>query len=185
MLPPPARSPRRPPRSLLLLAPRIVLEPVGVDVLGLLLVLFQHQPLSAVVQVVRFEAVLRRGVRDVTVLAVLRRHALLPGVHQELGCSRRRARAENAQQGRGSSNECSDAVHIRPLLSLRNEIRESLRDGGHFIQPPEPDSAAIRRPIGHCAREEPANGACPGKPGNSSARLAWTKWFCSCTTMMR
>jgi len=31
-----------------------------------------------------------------------------------------------------------DAVHICPS-SLRNEIREGLRDGGHLIQPPEPE----------------------------------------------
>src|SRR6266568_5353404 len=68
-----------------LLASGVVLEPLGLDVLRLLLVLLAEQPLAALVEVVRLKAVLLRHRGHVAVLAVLRGHPRALRLRQELG----------------------------------------------------------------------------------------------------
>src|SRR5262249_28252600 len=76
-----AAAPRR--ASLLLLAAWVCFQRVDVDGLGLLLVLLREQKLPAIVQVVRREGVLLRHLRDVTVLAILRRIPLFLRLGQQ------------------------------------------------------------------------------------------------------
>src|SRR5215468_9928117 len=79
-----AAAPRR--ASLLLLATRIGLQRIDIDRLRLLLVLFREQKLPAIVQVVRREGVLLWDLRDVTVLAVLRRISLFLRLGEQRRC---------------------------------------------------------------------------------------------------
>src|SRR5215470_8370770 len=77
-----------------LLAAGVVLQPVALDVLGVLLVLLAEQPLAALVEFIGLEAFLLGHCHRVAVLAVLGRHPRRLCLRQHLGRRPHRSRCE-------------------------------------------------------------------------------------------
>src|SRR4029453_19602541 len=99
--------------SLLLLASRVILQPVGLDVLGLLLVLLGHHPLAPVVELVRLEALLLGHGDGVAVLAVLDGHTGLLGLGQKLRRGRSGKRGGEHQPGAEHRDGEWEPIHTR------------------------------------------------------------------------